>query len=83
MSSRACVHCGAPKERHIGPQLQCTGSAGNNHTFGSLDLPDGLTCGDCAHMPRCAMIFGHVETDEYCDFWPIRFRAAAPPKGTP
>lgn len=47
-----------------------------------MRLPKGTTCGDCAHIRRCSMIFGHTETDTYCDWSPSRFvpaaRAAAP-----
>ena len=32
-----------------------------------MRLPAGITCGDCAHIRRCKMIFGHAETDTYCD----------------
>jgi len=70
-----CVHCGAAKEKHHGPGLVCLGSSGKEHVFGSLDLPNGLTCGDCVHIPRCEAIFGHIPSDTYCDWWPIRFRA--------
>ncbi|EPR09912.1 hypothetical protein M527_07245 [Sphingobium indicum IP26] len=41
-----------------------------------LSLPAGKTCGDCFHIRRCKAMFGHVETDTYCDWYPIRFRAA-------
>jgi len=38
-----------------------------------MDLPDGKTCGDCVHIERCKAIFGHIEADKYCDWFPIRF----------
>lgn len=57
-----------------------------NHTPGPLNydpsdpdkmrLPKGITCGDCVHIRRCKAIFGHVETDTYCDWSPSRFYAA-------
>lgn len=57
------------------------------HTPGSLNydptdpdkmrLPVGSTCGDCTHIARCKAMFGHVETDAYCDWSPSRFRATA------
>lgn len=76
--TRSCVHCGASKERHEGADLLCVGSAGRiGRKFASLDLPDGKTCGDCAHIARCEAIFGHTATDTYCDFYPLRFRQAA------
>lgn len=40
-----------------------------------MDLPDGLTCGDCFHEERCCAIFGHVPEDTYCDWFPRRFHA--------
>lgn len=41
-----------------------------------MRLPVGISCGDCGHIKRCKAIFGHVETDTYCDWSPSRFRAA-------
>lgn len=41
-----------------------------------MRLPKGTTCGDCVHIRRCKAIFGHVESDTYCDWSPSRFRAA-------
>jgi hypothetical protein len=39
-------------------------------------LPDGLTCSDCAHGPRCDGLFGAVRRRfTSCDFWPSRFAA--------
>lgn len=35
-------------------------------------LPAGKSCGDCAHIRRCKAIFGHTETDTYCDWSPSR-----------
>lgn len=39
-----------------------------------MRLPAGKTCGDCAHIHRCKAMFGHVETDTYCDWSPSRAR---------
>lgn len=39
-----------------------------------MDLPEGKTCGDCIHCYRCSAIFGHIPTDEVCDWSPSRFR---------
>jgi hypothetical protein len=39
-----------------------------------MDLPEGKTCGDCFHAERCKAIFGHQDTDTYCDWFPRRFR---------
>mgnify|MGYP005606681655 FL=1 len=38
-----------------------------------MKLQPGVTCGDCRHIKRCKSIFGHVETDTYCDWSPSRF----------
>ncbi|MFV8979808.1 hypothetical protein [Serratia fonticola] len=37
-----------------------------------MKLPQGKRCGDCAHIRRCKAIFGHVETNTYCDWSPSR-----------
>lgn len=42
-----------------------------------MRLPTATTCGDCVHIRRCSMIFGHTATDTYCDWSPSRFQAAA------
>lgn len=42
-----------------------------------MDLPEGKTCGDCVHIARCKAIYGHVETDTSCDWFPRKFRAMA------
>ncbi len=37
-------------------------------------LPEGKTCSDCVHAPRCAMLMGaRVREWTSCDFWPRRF----------
>ena len=41
-----------------------------------MRLPTGTACGDCMHIHRCKAMFGHVETDTYCDWSPSRFRRA-------
>ncbi len=38
-----------------------------------MQLPQGKTCVDCAHLSRCVAIFGHKPEDTYCDFFPRRF----------
>lgn len=38
-----------------------------------MKLPADSTCGDCAHIRRCKAMFGHVESDIYCDWAPSRF----------
>jgi len=42
-----------------------------------MNLPEGKTCGDCAHFRRCNMIYGHIAGDEQCDWAPSRFAAKA------
>lgn len=39
-----------------------------------MNLPDGVTCGDCIHIKRCSAIFGHEPEDRYCDWFPRRFQ---------
>lgn len=38
-----------------------------------MRLPRAMTCGQCVHIVRCKGIFGHVESDTYCDWSPSRF----------
>lgn len=38
-----------------------------------MDLPEGKTCGDCAHLPRCQMLFQCKPTNTRCDWSPARF----------
>ncbi|MEX0497688.1 hypothetical protein AB3X34_04525 [Raoultella terrigena] len=38
-----------------------------------MKLPAGNTCGNCRHLRRCKAMFGHTETDTYCDWSPSRF----------
>jgi len=38
-----------------------------------MDLPAGKTCGDCIHFQRCNHIYGHIATDEVCDWAPSRY----------
>lgn len=40
-----------------------------------MRLPDGRTCGDCAHFPKCAQLVGAKERWVQCDWFPSRFRA--------
>lgn len=45
-----------------------------------MNLPEGMTCGDCVHCRRCTMMFGHIPADEVCDWAPSRFRQSASPE---
>ncbi len=67
--SDRCVTCAWPKTTHDrGAQpLYC-------REFASMNLPQGKTCGDCVHIPRCNAIYGHMASDERCDWYPSRFR---------
>lgn len=40
-----------------------------------MRLQKGKTCGNCHHIRRCKAIFGHKESDTYCDWSPSRFFA--------
>ena len=46
-----------------------------------MRLPVNVTCGDCIHIRRCTLMFGHTATDTYCDWSPSRFKAAAKATG--
>lgn len=46
-----------------------------------MRLPVNVTCGDCIHIRRCTLMFGHTVTDAYCDWSPSRFKAAAKATG--
>lgn len=41
-----------------------------------MALPEGQTCRTCAHHHRCTMIFGAKSENDYCQFFPRRFRLA-------
>ena len=45
-------------------------------------LEPGTTCGDCAHVRRCTALGFTRAENGWCDFIPIRFRAAATPPAT-
>jgi len=38
-----------------------------------MKLPTGKTCGDCAHLPRCQMLFQCKPSNTTCDWSPHRF----------
>lgn len=38
-----------------------------------MRLPKGSSCGSCHHIRRCKAMFGHTETDTYCDWSPSHF----------
>lgn len=40
-----------------------------------MQLPEGKTCGTCAHHKRCQMLFQCEADRTYCDFFPRRFRS--------
>ena len=48
-----------------------------------MRLPVNVTCGDCTHIRRCTLMFGHTATDTYCDWSPSLFKAAAKATGEP
>lgn len=65
-------------DRHIGQKAHkhgcCVDKACTDATC--MELPQGKTCGDCAHVYRCTTMFGHTAADTYCDWFPCRFREA-------
>lgn len=44
----------------------------------TMDLPEGVTCGDCYHFHRCNAMFGHIAEDETCDWAPRRYHKKLP-----
>lgn len=44
-----------------------------------MNLPEGKTCGDCAHYSHCSWLFGCARTNTSCDWSPSRFKSAPPP----
>jgi hypothetical protein len=65
----SCVNCMQPQAVH---------DAGKHpdycYGFATMNLPQGKTCGDCVHIRRCNAMFGHMASDERCDWYPSRFR---------
>ena len=67
-----CVHCGRPKDQHATETLACPGSG--EQTYGTSNLPPGMTCDDCFHFKRtCAWLLSYQGTETACDWWPSRF----------
>ena len=38
-----------------------------------MNLPYGVRCEHCAHLPRCSEMFGKKPKDDTCDWWPRKF----------
>lgn len=36
------------------------------------EIPNGLTCADCRHFPRCSAMVGAQAANTECDFAPQR-----------
>ncbi len=62
-----CVHCGEQIDSEYGCRYA--------KEHGTMDLPEGQTCGNCVHMPRCRWLIGAMESDQRCDWFPIVFSA--------
>jgi hypothetical protein len=73
---KRCVLCGYPKALH--PRPECV-------RFGTMDLPQGYTCSDCAHVRFCLQFLGKdIAGNTSCDWFPIRFVLPIPvPKPVP
>ena len=67
-----CIECSRPKEAHA-EDGNCPGSGSTK--YGSMDLPDGKTCGDCIHIRFCTQFLGErcLAENTQCDWFPIRF----------
>lgn len=50
-------------------------NAGRSKEDREMNLPEGKTCADCVQCRRCCAMFGHIPTDEVCDWHPSRFQA--------
>lgn len=44
-----------------------------------MQLPVGVSCGDCANFRHCEAFYSHSAADTYCDFFPRRFKPALSP----
>ena len=71
--SQRCI-CGYLYQQHVAPNAACPSGNNKTITFGNMNLPEGKTCGDCVHIQRCNAIYGHMASDERCDWYPSRFR---------
>lgn len=71
--SGRCVECSRPREAHA-EDGTCPGG---HSKYGTIALPEGITCADCHHCNRCVAIFGQLAEDEQCQFFPVRFRQLA------
>lgn len=49
----------------------CIDGKCSEHTC--MNLPEGVTCGDCIYSKVCFAMYGHKPTDTYCDWSPRRF----------
>lgn len=38
-----------------------------------MKLPKGKTCSDCINWSGCDMLFGPIENNTECDFYPSRY----------
>jgi hypothetical protein len=47
-----------------------------------MDLPTGTTCGDCAHVRWCVMMFGKEASHTSCGWFPRRLHATATPEAS-
>lgn len=75
-----CVHCGLDGTRHEFGTNRCYSERkGSTSVFSTMNLPLGMTCGDCVHIRRCNAMFGHMPPDETCDWFPIKFQARTTP----
>jgi hypothetical protein len=43
-----------------------------------MTLPAGSVCGGCVFVEHCVRMYGVTKDRTMCDFFPRRFKAAAP-----
>jgi hypothetical protein len=75
-STPRCV-CGYPKHLHVRETGECPHNPGQ--FYGTRDLREGTTCGDCLHFKRtCEWLISCEPTRTQCDWYPIRFHQKEP-----
>jgi hypothetical protein len=82
--SGRCVNCGLLKNDHIyglktGKMVMVCRN--ESTIYQTMDLPDGMTCADCAHFESfCSQYIGpEIASNRNCDWFPIRFAYNKPP----
>lgn len=64
------------REREAGKGRDVSGFPKGCNTSTCMILPEGQTCRTCVHHDKCTQIFGAKSENDYCGFFPRRFRLA-------